>query len=85
MAKLARLFKHMFKVCKNGVVPSLKLVMALKNLHSRSPIYHRKDDIEAWAPQTGAKIRMVASFFRECAGDDSKKRTCLAKATKKKH
>ena len=53
MAEVALLFEKLFGKCTNGVLPNLKLVAALKNLHKRQPLYHRKDDIETWAPAAG--------------------------------
>ena len=80
MAKLASLYVELFNVCVNGVIPNLKLVTALTNLHASQPIYHSKENILSWGPTAGGKLRMVASMFRDVAQDEGKRTTCLAKA-----
>ena len=80
MAQLALLYRHLLSVCKNGVLPNLKLISALTNLHAAKAIYHTKDPIGTWAPDAGASIRMVSAQFREAASDERKQRVCLAKA-----
>ena len=44
LAKLANLYIKIFHVCPNGVVPSLKLQMALTALHASKPVYHSLQD-----------------------------------------
>ena len=80
LASVAPLFYALFQVCSNGKVPNLKLVTALHGCHAVSPIYHHGDDINAWAPQAGARIRICAAHFRDMANDEEMLLRCLRKA-----
>ena len=81
MAKVAPLFELLFKVCSNGVLPTLKLVQCLQKMHLSKPIYHDSSEpVTKFAPDCGAILRMVAKHFRTLAKSSEKLDTCLKQA-----
>ena len=80
MSTLALLYKELFAVCTNGLIPNLKLVSAMQNVHKASPIYHHGEALIVWGPSAGGRIRMVAKHWRDLAVDEEKLEICLRKA-----
>ena len=80
MSQLAPLFRELFAICSNGVIPNLKFMAALQNCHAKQPIYHHKEDVEIWAPAAGGKVRMIAQKWRTMAEDEIKVDQCCKKA-----
>ena len=82
MATLAPLFEELFAVCRNGVLPNLKLVTAVANCHRAKVVHPGKEAIETWAPAFCGKLRMVSLHYRSlviCA--DTKGIVCYKKAS----
>ena len=67
-------------MCTNGLIPNLKLVSALQNVHKASFIYDSCENLKVWAPSAGGKIRLVAKHWRDLAADEEKLEICLRKA-----
>ncbi len=80
LAALASLFTELFKICPNGVLPSLKLSLCLQKLHAGKPIYFTGEVLDSWSSTMGGWIRMIAADFRAIGEDDDKRRICFAKA-----
>ena len=80
MSSLAPLFRELFAVCSNGVIPNLKFIAALKNCHATKKIYHDGTDEELWMPDTGGKLRMIAQKFRDIATNQQLYDRCVQKA-----
>ena len=80
MSSIARLFKELFCICKNGVIPNLKFVSALTNAHKAARIYHHNAELAAWAPTAGGTVRMCAKHWRDIAMDEDKLDKCFRKA-----
>lgn len=78
MAPAARLLAS---VCRNGVVPTLKLVSALTELHAEAPVNFTHEAMATWGPNTGETMRMAMSKFRSLRNDPAAKIVCLKKAT----
>jgi hypothetical protein len=83
LAKVAVLFRELFKKCKNGVLPNLKLSQCIKKMHLHEPLYFKaKEPVEVYGPMMGGMLRCVASAFREIASDHAKRRVCFSKVFK---
>ena len=80
MAPLAPLYRELFAICSNGMVPNIKSVNALVNAHNTSPLYHTKEDVNVWAVKVSGQIRKVAKQFRDLAAYPDKMETCMRKA-----
>ena len=80
MAEVAPLLKPLFEICRNGVLPTQKLVTALTCLHNAEPVYQSKEPLISWAPTMGAVIRMLTQSYRDVAKDEKAFRVCLMKA-----
>ena len=80
LARLAPLYALLFAVCKNGVVPNLKLQSALINCHGTNPIYQGKENIHEWAPTAGNWMRMIALHFRDLLIFNDKYEALMRKA-----
>ena len=80
MSSLAPLFRELFAVCSNGVIPNLKFIAALKNCHATKKIYHDDAVEELWMPDAGGKFRMIAQKFRAMAQDQLIYDRCMQKA-----
>jgi len=76
---LANLLMHLFTVCTNGVVPTMKLVMAIQAANKKGSVCCAADP-NWWAHGAGGQIRMVASKVRTFCTDTVSMRICLAKA-----
>ena len=83
LAKVAELFRQLFKVCRNGVIPNLKLCQCLQKMHLTKPIFHEsKEHVTVQAPNAGGMIRMVSQKYRDLKADPDKLRTCFGKVFK---
>ena len=82
MALLATLFEELFAVCRNGVLPNLKLVTAVCNCHKAKPVYAGKACVDQWAPGFCGKLRMVSLHYRALEiMPDTKGVVCFRKAS----
>ena len=82
MALLATLFEELFAVCRNGVLPNLKLVTAVCNCHRARPVYAGKDNVDQWAPSFCGKLRMASLHYRSLViSPDTKGAVCFRKAS----
>ena len=79
LAKVAMLYIYLFKVCRNGVLPNIKLVQCLQKMHMAKPIVDSKEHVTVWSPNAGGLIRMVAGKFREIKMSPEKLSRCLSK------
>lgn len=68
------------QVCRNGVLPTLKLVSALQELHLQSPVNYTHEPMAVWAPNTGEKMRQCMSKYRLVKNDPTAKLVLLKKA-----
>ena len=68
------------KICRNGVLPNLKLKAALASAHASKAIYHSKGDVEDVCLKAGGRIRMMAAKYREIAIIDESFSRCMCKA-----
>ncbi len=57
LARVANMYKALFEVCRNGVIPKKLFDMALEALHLSSKIYFDKEPIELWAPNAGLLLK----------------------------
>jgi hypothetical protein len=80
LAEVAPLFMEFFEICRNGVLPNIRLVDALKALHTQEAILHQSQNICTWAPSAGGCLRMIAGNFRECKMDAEARRRMFGKA-----
>jgi hypothetical protein len=80
MSSLAPLYRQLLGICTNGVIPTTKLVSALQACHKRDRIYHSIEEIDRWAPNAGAKLRMIAQKWRTMAEDEVSLDRCIKKA-----
>ena len=80
MSSMAPLFRELFAVCGNGVIPNLKFIAALQNCHATKKIYHDDTDEALWMPDAGGKLRMIAQKFRAMAQDQLLYDRCIQKA-----
>ena len=80
MALLAPLFLQLMAKCQNGVLPNLKLKMALVSAHNTKAIFHVKHDADDWCNKASNRIRMMAAKYREVFIDESIYARCMGKA-----
>jgi hypothetical protein len=80
MSSLAPLYRQLLGICTNGVIPTTKLVSALQACHATDRIYHSIEEIGRWAPNAGAKLRMIAQKWRTMAEDEVRLDRCIKKA-----
>ena len=86
LANCAKLFRLLFQVCPNGVLPTLKLIHAILKCHAAKPIFESGNtksgsDPTVWAPNVGALLRAIAKNFRDINGsrNECNLKTCLRK------
>ena len=80
MCSMAPLFRELFAVCSNGVIPNLKFISALKICHATEKIYHDGTDEDLWMPDACGKLRMIGQKFREMAQNQTLYDRCVQKA-----
>jgi hypothetical protein len=85
MSKLAPLYRELLLICRNGVIPNLKLVSALQKCHANKPIGVRlqkcnADGIDVWAATASCKLRQIAQMWRNMAEDELCFDRCIKEA-----
>ena len=80
MAKAAKFYMMLFKVCPNACIPNAKLKAGLKDAHGRTPIYHHQQKVDEWAADASNRLRQVARWYRMIKECEEQMDTTLKKA-----
>jgi len=81
MALVAPLIVFLMMICRNGVLPGVKLVQAIKAVQREKAIFlTREINVDDLCGKLARRLRMLAAKFRDVKMNEDSYQKCMGKA-----